>query len=169
MLSRTEGMNEQLLKEVNSLRKERGMSVIELNSVANQVDDLNRTSQLGRVAGQDLHHVLQLIEAAIKEGTLKVGVVSLLLLERTCGCGLLLRKWVWFLASVSTVGGGKRSRWVWSVAKQTCGCGLLLRNRVWLLASVHVCGGCGLLLPTYFFSKILRVKVKRQSLSSSFL
>lgn len=68
-------MNQHLLKEVNTLRKERGMSVIELNSVSNKIDDLSKTSQLGRLAEEDLQHVLQLIDTAVKEGTLKVGVV----------------------------------------------------------------------------------------------
>lgn len=68
-------MNQYLLKEVNTLRKERGMSVIELNSVANKVDDLNKTNQLGRLAREELHHVLQLIDAAVKGGMLKVSVV----------------------------------------------------------------------------------------------
>lgn len=75
LLTTTDAMNQHLLKEVNVLRKERGMSVIELNTVANKVDDLNKTNLLGRLAVEDLQHVLELIDTAVKEGTLKVGVV----------------------------------------------------------------------------------------------
>lgn len=80
LLSDTEAMKQQLLKEVNSLRRERGMSVFELNSVSSKVDDLSRTSQQGRLAEQDLQQLLQLLDTAVKEGTLEVGGCG-------CGCG----------------------------------------------------------------------------------
>ena len=78
LLNRADAMNKYLLKEVNELRKERGMREVELNSLSVQVDGL-RDKQQDQIRA-DLSHVIQLIDSGVKEGVLKVG-----------GCGL----WVW--------------------------------------------------------------------------
>lgn len=94
LLTRTDATNQHLLKEVNSLRKERGMSVLELSTVSSQMDSLNRTNQLGRLAEEDLHHVLHLIDTGIKEGILKVGVA----LVGVVGWGDVIDQRVWGVA-----------------------------------------------------------------------
>lgn len=77
VLNRADAMNKYLLKEVNELRKERGMREVELNSLSVQVDGLRDKQQDQTRA--DLSHVIHLIDSGVKEGVLKVGV--------SCGCG----------------------------------------------------------------------------------
>ena len=45
---------------------------MELSSFTNQVNALNKDSQLGRLAEEDLGHVIHLIDRGINEGVLKV-------------------------------------------------------------------------------------------------
>ena len=77
MLSDAESMNQQLLKEVNSLRKERGMREVELNSFSVQLGALSEGKHQAMQVEEDLTNLLQLIEKSITEGILKVR-----------GCGL---------------------------------------------------------------------------------
>lgn len=82
-------MNQQLLKDLNALRKERGMRVVELNGFSDQVNALTKNSQLGRRAEDDLELVVHLIDEGVKEGVLKVGVVKTGMLNYS-NCGLIV-------------------------------------------------------------------------------
>lgn len=64
-------MNKYLLKEANSLRKERGMKEVELNMLSVEIDTLRDTDE-DRMAREQL---MQVIDRGVKEGVLKVGVV----------------------------------------------------------------------------------------------
>ena len=65
-------MNQQLLKEINSLRKERGMREVELNSFSVQLGALSEGKHQAMQLEDDLRNVLQLIQRGIDEGLLKV-------------------------------------------------------------------------------------------------
>lgn len=75
MLQWAKATNEGLLKDVNSLRKERGMREVEMNGFSHQMDLLSKNSKQGRRAEEDLSHVMEIISRGVKEGLLKVGVV----------------------------------------------------------------------------------------------
>ncbi len=72
LLSHAESMNQQLLKEINSLRKERGMREVELNSFSVQLGALSEGKHQAMQLQEDLQNLLKLIQRGIDEGILKV-------------------------------------------------------------------------------------------------
>ncbi len=76
LLKKADSNNQYLLKEVNNLRKERGMREVELNGINHQVNALSKDSKLARLAEEDLGHVIGLIDRGVSDGMLKVGVVK---------------------------------------------------------------------------------------------
>lgn len=73
LLNRADSMNKYLLKEVNSLRKERGMKEVELNMLSVEIDALRDTDE-DRLARENLKQLLRIVDRGVKEGVLKVGV-----------------------------------------------------------------------------------------------
>jgi hypothetical protein len=78
LLDRADSTNKYLLQEVNTLRKERGMKVVEVNLLSEEIGALRGTGEEG-VAKEDLKRTLLIVDKGVKEGVIKVGVV-----------------WVWF-------------------------------------------------------------------------
>lgn len=75
LLNRADSMNKYLLKEVNSLRKDRGMKEVELNNLSVEIDALRDTEE-DRLARENLKRLLEVIGRGVKDGVLKVGVVG---------------------------------------------------------------------------------------------
>lgn len=72
LLRMADSQNQFLLKEVNGLRKERGMREVELGLFSDQVHSLNKDSMLGRLVDEDLGHILTVLEDGVETGKLKV-------------------------------------------------------------------------------------------------
>lgn len=72
LLQLAESRNRFLLKEVNELRKERGMREVELEQVSGKVTSLNRDSILGRMVEDDLNSILSVLEDGVESGVVKV-------------------------------------------------------------------------------------------------
>ena len=72
LLKLADSQNHFLLKEVNGLRRERGMREVELGLFNDQVNSLNKDSMLGRLVDEDLGRILTLLEEGVETGILKV-------------------------------------------------------------------------------------------------
>ncbi len=72
LLQLAESRNRFLLKEVNGLRKERGMREVELEQISDQVSSLNRDSMMGRMVEDDLNNILAVLEDGVDSGVVKV-------------------------------------------------------------------------------------------------
>ena len=72
LLKMADSQNQFLLREVNDLRKERGMREVKLGMFSDRVSSLNRDSMQGRLADEDLGNILTLLEEGVETGVLKV-------------------------------------------------------------------------------------------------